>query len=294
MKFLFNVVYFGGRPLLMDADDGAGSGGGSSSDDDTTQDDNVDGNDDNGDDNDDGGDEDDGGSGSGSDDGSDLDLPLYSKRQVSQIVSGRLGDVRKQFADHPQLQKAMKMLGDIIGSQDPKTIQERIEMLHQQHMTKAGVSPQVIQQQQQTQTQLDEVKRRGIELEFDNSFSKDKEFSDAVLWKDDILEYAMRGFTLQQAYWAVAGPTRTKKTAEAASREAEQLAAHKARKQQNKKAKQVQGGDTGNPGNTGAPVISPEVKAAAEKLGMDPVEYAAYMGITTLDQAQAFRAARKK
>lgn len=294
MEKLFGSVWFNGHDLLMSPDNGGNAAGGQGGAGGQEQDKDAedDQGDDSGEDGEDGDGEDSDADDEGEDDDSDddLDAPQYSKRDVSKIVTGRLTDFKKQYKDHPVLVEAVKMIGEIMGTTDTKTIHERLQTLYAQHQAKImGMTPQgyqyTQQQQQQTTDHIKDAKRRGIESEFDNSFVKNKEFTDATLFRDQIIDLTENGLTMTQAYWAAMGELKSNKKADAAAKNAQQLAAHKA---STKKSKRVTGGETGAQGG-GKPKIPAEVEAAAKKLGMDPEEYHAWMSVENIDQARALR-----
>lgn len=276
MRNLFSSVMFGGRDLLMDADKGTSGGGapGAGEEEGATGE---------------GEGEDEGtGEGEGTDEEEDedttdpLDLPQFSKRQVAGLISGRVNEVKKQYANHSELNEVASMIAEIIGAPDFNAVVTNLRGLQAQHRAKAGQPPVV--QTYQAPNAVD-TKRQATAAEFDNSFVKDPEFADASLFRDEIIDMAQNGFTLKQAYWAVAGPLVVGKKADAAATQAKQV-------EQNKKQakhKQVTPGSTGNPGNSGKPVIPANIKAAADKLGMDPEEYMAWGNVSTLDQALALK-----
>lgn len=254
MKNFFN------RYILMQADDGTGGGGAT---DDSSNTEGTDANDQGGDDS----------------QVDVLDQPMFSKRQVAGMISGRVNEVKKNFANHNELQNVASMIGDIIGNQDFNEIASSIKNLHSQHRAKTG---QPVVTAPTVNSQQADLKRQATEAEFDNSFVTNPDYADAELFRDEIIDMTQNGFSLAQAYWAVAGPLAANKAAS----NAEQVAINK---QRNKQSKQVIPGNTGNPGRTGTPVIPANIQAAARKFGMDPEEYVAWSGVSTLEQAQALK-----
>jgi len=211
------------------------------------------------------------------------------KAAIAKMISGRVNDVKKQYEGSEVYKQAVEMIGDIIGSKDVNVISQHLKTLHAQHQAKQmGMTPQGYQayqnQQQQTQQQLNETKKVLAGQQVDQMKS-DPKYADADLYRDQIIDLSVQsGLSVQQAYWAVAGEMAAQRLSASAASDAEHRTMNNIT---NNRTKQVQGGDSG--GQNGGPKVTPEIQAAAMKVGMDPVEYMKYSGITSIDEARALR-----
>lgn len=217
----------------------------------------------------------------------DLDAPTLSKRQVAGLISKRINEVKGQYRGTEDYVAAAKLLGQMIGTDDPKVIAQHLQALSARQQGQTQQQGLGFQQQQpyippQPTAFADpykEAKHKALEMEFDNDFVKDPNYSDAVLFKDQIIDLAENGFSMKQAYWAVAGELRANKQAQSAAKRAEQVVLNNI---QNKQGKGVQPGQSGAQGGGKAP-LDPSIVEAANKVGMDPEEYATYMGISSIE-----------
>jgi len=211
------------------------------------------------------------------------------KAVIAKMISSRLNEVKKQYEGTEAYKEVVEMIGDIIGYKDINLISQHLKTLHAQHQARQmGMTPQGYQmyqaQQQQMEQQVKQTKRTLIEQQFEQMKANPK-YSDADLYKDQIVDLALNsGLSVQQAYWAVAGEHAAQRLSASAAADAEHRTLNSIA---NARTKQVQGGDSG--AQKSGPQVTPEIKAAAEKVGMDPVEYMQYMNIITLDQARALR-----
>lgn len=211
------------------------------------------------------------------------------KAAIAQIISGRVNEVKKQYEGTEVYKQVVDMIGDIIGSKDINRISEQLKQLHAQHQARMmGMTPQGYNQYQaqmaQIQQQAQNTKKALVEAEFDKLRSNSK-YVDADLYRDEIIDLATSSnLSVAQAYWAVAGENAVKKISASAASDA----AHRTMNQitQNQ-TKRVEGGDAG--GQKGGPRITPEIREAAARVGMDPEEYMAYQGIVSIEQARAMR-----
>jgi len=211
------------------------------------------------------------------------------KAIIGKMISGRVNEVKKQYEGTEVYKQVVEMMGDIIGTKDVNIINTYLKNLHSQHLAKQmGMTPQGYQvyqqQQQQLQQQVQNTQRALAEREFEKLVNNSK-YPDAELYKEEIINLSVNsGLPIQKAYWAVAGEVAAQRMSVAAASDAEHRTLNNI---SNNRTKQVESGGSGS--QESGPKITPEIRAAAEKVGMDPVEYMKYASISTLEQARALK-----
>jgi len=219
------------------------------------------------------------------DEGQQEEPSYYTQEQMESAIKNRVSTFNKKIEKMKPYEQAVKKISEITGLSIGDLV-NRLEGMSDVEQAKIlGVSPEQLAQQRritqagkeatETATQL----RRELE---EQKLMADPKFKDYALYRDEVQDLIEENpkLTLKQAYVLAKGDLGT----QAAVRDAEQRAVAKMTKSSNQRI--VKPGT--NPAKASVKIDAATV-AAAKKVGMDPAEYAAYAGITDLEQFERMK-----
>ena len=214
---------------------------------------------------------------------------FYTQAQVEAAVKARVKTFNKKIDKMKPYESAVKKISELTGM-GVNTLINRLESLSVADQAKVlGITPEQLQAQKSVQqlqrTREEENTKLQRELE-EQKLMANPIYRDMPLFREEILDLMDDNpkLSMKQAYTLVKGDSGL----EAVKRDAEQRAVAKMTKSSNQRVVK--------PGN--APVskglkLDSATLQAAQKVGMDPAEYAAFSNISSLEEYEAM-VARKK
>lgn len=214
---------------------------------------------------------------------------LYTQEQVESAVKARVNTFNKKLERMKPFETAVKRIGEVTGL-DVNTLISKLENLSDAQQAKIlGITPEQVNQRRLTlqlqRQNSEQVRKTQIELE-EQKLQLDSKYKDYSLFKDEVMDILEENpkLSVKQAYLLAKGETATK----AAARDAEQRAVARMTKSSNQKVVH-----STPPKANKSPKLDPSIVKAAKKVGMDPAEYTAYMGISDLSSYEKFKASKK-
>lgn len=215
---------------------------------------------------------------------------FFTQEQVESAVKTRVNTFNRKIEKLKPYEVAVKKISDITGLPVDKLI-TRLEGMSDIEQAKIlGVTPQQLaskRQVAQTQkTATEQTLRLQRELD-EQKLLVDPKYKDYPLFKEEIDELLEDNpkLSIKQAYVLAKGETGTK----AAIRDAEQRTVAKMTKSSNQKLVK--------PGQStvkSTPKLDQATISAAKRVGMDPLEYAAYANMSSLDDYEKMKAKKSK
>lgn len=214
---------------------------------------------------------------------------FYTQGQVEAAVKARVKTFNKKIEKMKPYESAVKKISELTGM-DVNTLIGRLEGLSVADQAKVlGITPEQFQAQKSVQqlqrTREEENTKLQRELE-EQKLMVNPAYRDMPLFREEVLELMDDNpkLSMKQAYTLVKGESGL----EAVKRDAEQRAVAKMTKSSNQRVVKP-----GSAPVSKAPKLDSVTLQAAQKVGMDPAEYAAFSNISSLDEYEAM-VARKK
>jgi hypothetical protein len=215
---------------------------------------------------------------------------FYTQEQVESAIKTRVSTFNKKIEKLKPYETAVKKISELTGL-DVNNLIARLESLSDAEQAKIlGITPQQLAQQKQLKQSQKAVNEQAQQLQRELDEQKllaDPKYKDYPLFKEEIQDLLDENpkLTLKQAYILVKGDLGTK----AAVRDAEQRTIAKMTKASNQKI--VKPGQSG--GKT-TPKLDKATISAAKMVGMDPLEYAAYANMSTLEDYERMNSKKSK
>ena len=214
---------------------------------------------------------------------------LFTQEQVENAVRTRVNTFNRKLDKLKPYEAAVKKISEITGL-DVNTLIGRLETMSDLEQAKVlGLTPEQFAAKKQAETTKKITTEKTVALERELQEQKlvsDPKYRDLPLYREEIIEVMDENpkLSMKQAYILVKGD----KATEAAVRDAEQRAVAKMTKSSNQRV--VKPGSTNS---KAAPKIDPAVITAAKRVGMDPAEYLAFSGMSTLEDYERFNKTKK-
>lgn len=214
---------------------------------------------------------------------------MYGKDQVQKIVQTRVNTFTRRVEKLTPYKEAFDRISELTGM-DVNQLMARINSMSDQEQAQIlGMTPEQVRAartaRQEVMTERGKNQSLSRQLE-ETQLKTDKRFSDYDLYREEIEELLEENpkLTCKQAYTIVKGDTVTT----AAVRDAEQRAINKQVIARQKGIVKPAGASTQK-----GPKLSPDIVSAAQRTGMDPVEYAQFQSIDNIDAYRAMKARQK-
>ena len=221
----------------------------------------------------------------GSEDGG----PVFTKDQVENAVRTRVSTFNRKLEKMKPYEAAVKKISEITGLEVNDLI-ARLETMSDIEQAKVlGLTPEQFSAKKHAETvkKLTDTKTVALDRELqEQRLISDPKYRDLPLYKEEIIEVMDENpkLSMKQAYILVKGD----KATEAAVRDAEQRAVAKMTKSSNQRVVKP-----GSANSKTAPKIDQAIITAAKKVGMDPAEYLAFSGMSTLEDFERFNKSKK-
>jgi hypothetical protein len=220
-----------------------------------------------------------------------LDQPrTYTQDEVEAIVKKRVATFNKKIDKSKSYQQALEKMSQITGLDIPNLL-SRLETLSDAEQAKIlGLTPDQATQRRKQAEQARESSNTTQKLQRDleeKTLLLDPQFKDMPLFRDEIYDLLDDNpkLTLKQAYTLVKGDVGV----QAKVRDAEQRAVAKMTKSSNQQVVKP-----GSVVKSTGPKLDAITVSAAQKVGMDPAEYAAFSNMSTLEDFENYRKSQKK
>jgi len=215
---------------------------------------------------------------------------FFTQEQVESAVKTRVNTFNRKIDKLKPYEVAVKKISEITGLSVDNLI-TRLEGMSDIEQAKIlGVTPQQLaskRQVVQTQKNANEQTLR-LQRELDEQkLLADPKYKDYPLFKEEIEELLEDNpkLSIKQAYVLAKGETGTK----AAIRDAEQRTVAKMTKSSNQKIVKP-----GQSSIKSTPKLDQATISAAKRVGMDPLEYAAYSNMSSLDEYEKMKSKKSK
>ena len=214
---------------------------------------------------------------------------VYKKDQVQKIVQTRVGTIQKQIDKLQPYKVAFEQMAEITGMDTEALIHKLNNMPISEQAAILGMKPEEVTAARTARTELNKQKKTTQSLQRqlqEAELKTNASYGDMDLFKDemDVIIEANPNLTLKQAYTLAKGDTGS-----AAVRDAEQRVVNKQVSNSRKKVVKVKGAGASD----GSPKFDAGIIAAANKVGMSPLEYAQYSEVSNIDQYRALKARGK-
>lgn len=214
---------------------------------------------------------------------------FYTRDQVEAAVKTRVGTFNRKIEKMKPYESAVKKISELTGM-DVNTLISRLEGLSVADQARVlGVTPEQLQVQKANQQFQKAQSEQNLKLQRELEEQKllvNSQYHDLPLFREEIAELMDENpkLSMKQAYTLVKGDSEL----EAVKRDAEQRAVAKMTKSSNQRVIAP-----GNPPTNRATKLDSATVQAAQKVGMDPAEYAAYSNIYTLDDFERMKSSKK-